>query len=157
MRLKQPIGIAEAITKRLMDKLKKLEDAVKLPIRKAITTSAMLIANDAKNSMRESRGGVTRTIYRDGMKITHTASAEGEPPAVDTGQGVSSVSFNIDEDGMGADIGTNVLHLKWLELDELPPWVAARPWLFPAFERGKRGHIRRTKKAINEVLKASGK
>ncbi len=157
MRLKQPIGIADAGISRLMAKLKKLPDDVKGPIKQAIVTSAMLITNDAKNSMRESRGGVTRTIYRDRMKVTHTASAEGEPPAVDTGQLVSSVHYELEADGMAADIGTNVLHGMWLELGELPPWVQPRPWLLPAFERGKRAHIRRTKAAINKVLKDSGK
>ncbi len=157
MRLGKRTGLETAGTERLLKKLENLQTAVLGPIKKAIVTSAMLITNDARASMPQSRGGVTRTIYRDGMKVTHTASAPGEPPTVDTGQGVSNVIFDVDEDGMGADIGTNVLHLKWLELGELPDWVAARPWLFPAFERGKRGHIARTKKAVNKVLKAAGK
>ena len=105
--------------------------------------------------MPQSRGGVTRTVYRDGMQVTHTASAEGEPPAVDTGKLVANVAFDVDSDGMGADIGTNVLHGAYMEFGT--PTVVARPWLFPAFERGKRAHIRRTAKAINDVLKKGGK
>jgi len=156
VRLGKRSGLETAGTERLLRKLKKLETAVLDPIQKAIVTSAMLITNDARASMPQSRGGVTRTIYRDGTRVTHTASAEGEPPAVDTGMLASNVIFDVDADGMGADIGTNVLHGRWLELRETPG-VAARPWLFPAFERGKRGHIKRTKAAINKVLKESGK
>ncbi len=155
MRLSERTGLEEAGVQSLMAKLKKLSEAVRAPIQKAIVTSAMLIANDARASMPQSRGGATRTIYRDGTQVTHTASAEGEPPAVDTGELVSNVIFDVDEDGMGADVGTNVLHGAYMEFGT--PTIAPRPWLFPAFERNKRGHIRRTKKAVDEVLKESGK
>jgi len=138
-----------------MRKLEKLETAVLGPIQKAIATSALIITNDARASMPPSRGGATRTIYRDGSQVEHTASAPGDPPTVDTGELVANVIFDIDEDGMGADIGTNVLHGAYMELGTSE--VEARPWLFPAFERGKAGHIRRTKKAINDVLKKGGK
>ncbi len=155
MRLGKRTGLETAGTESLLRKLKKLETAVLDPIQKAIVTSAMLITNDARASMPQSRGGVTRTIYRDGTRVTHTASAEGEPPAVDTGMLASNVIFDVDTDGMGADIGTNVLHGAYMEFGT--PTVAPRPWLFPAFEKNKRGHIARTKKAVNKVLKAAGK
>ncbi len=142
-------------SKRLIRKLKKLDKDMMTPVQKVILAGAMTIKNDAQRYMPQSRGGITRTVYRDETRVQHTASAPGHPPAVDTGTLVANVAIDIDSDRMGASIGTNVLHGAYMEFGTAT--VAARPWLFPAHERNRKKIVDWMKRAANKVLKRGGK
>ena len=115
------------------------------PIQQKLIAVGMMIEREVKESMVEG-GGVT---YTKGG-IAHTASAEGEPPAVDTGRLRASISTNwtggggdANEDGVGDPgggeqeftvvVGTNVEYGPMLEFGTSR--MGARPFMRPVFER----------------------
>jgi phage gpG-like protein len=82
------------------------------------------------------RGGSGQTYEKYNPRRTHTASAPGQYPATDTGRLASSV--RVDVQGPTAYVvGTNVAYGPMLEFGTVK--MAARPWLFPSFERAKVG------------------
>lgn len=63
-------------------------------------------------------------------------SRPGRPPGRVTGALFESIRIEIDDDGLGASIGSNLnyaIHLEFGTMD-----VTARPFLIPALERNKR-------------------
>lgn len=84
-----------------------------------------------QNNVRKllSQGGSGRTYGR------HTASAPGQPPAVDTGRLRASYTHEVGEDARGpyVDIGTNVEYAPFLEFGTRH--IAPRPHLRPAVEQ----------------------
>lgn len=82
----------------------------------------------------------TGVIYRrHGGKVTHQASAPGEPPAPDTGLLRASVSHHVgvDADGMYAEIGSgaspDIPGLDYgVYLDVGTHDIEPRPWLRPS-------------------------
>ena len=71
----------------------------------------------------------TGAVYRR-RGITHTASSAGNPPRVDTGALVASVSVKTDADGLGSAVGSNIEYAASLEFGTSR--MAARPFLHPA-------------------------
>lgn len=74
--------------------------------------------------------GAGRTYTRG--RVTHRASAPGDPPAVDTGQLRASITHQLGTDSAGlfALVGSNLRKALWLELGTSR--MAARPFLRPA-------------------------
>lgn len=142
-----------------------MEKQILSETKKAVAASALLIQNEAKDSMRKSKGGKT---YRRGAlkrskngKITaskyHRASAPGEAPAVDTGRLINSINHKLS--GLTATVGihdiTKVKYGKFLEYGTAK--IKARPWLFPALEK-KRKHIEaRISEGMKRAIKVKGK
>lgn len=65
----------------------KIAEKLAAECERIVQTTAAQIEQDAKMSMRGSKSG---RIYQRGRR-THTASAPGEPPAIDTGNLVNSI------------------------------------------------------------------
>jgi phage gpG-like protein len=82
------------------------------------------------------RGGSGRTYEKYNPRRTHTASSPGQYPATDTGRLASSVRVDV-QGPMAYVVGTNVAYGPMLEFGTVK--MAARPWLFPSFERAKVG------------------
>ena len=111
-------------------------------LRKAMALATELVRGEAVESiMRGAKTGTTYTKYNP--RRTHTASAEGEAPASDTGNIVSGITTNIStgfnevtgevianaKDGQG---GNYAKHLEFGTKNMRP-----RPFLFPAMEKSR--------------------
>lgn len=137
------IGLAK-----LQRSLRKVVTANRTGVQRAIAISAAEMQGDAQRSIqRGSRSGVVVTI---GGK-RHQRSAPGEPPKTDTGRLAGSIFAEFSNGGLRAVVGTDVVYGEHLELGTKN--LAARPWLFPAFERNKD----RIKKRVREAIKAAGR
>lgn len=102
------------------------------PTGKMLAKRAVRVVAHAKKNM--SAGG-GRTYARG--RTSHTASAPGQPPAVDTGRLRASIDSDLGADSRGlvARIGTNVVYARHLELGTVR--MAARPFLRPALKAAK--------------------
>lgn len=76
--------------------------------------------------------GEGRLVIPYGKRVPHTASAPGNPPAVDTGRLRASIAWQRISKYRRV-VGTNVIYAPYLELgtDRIKP----RPFLRPAAER----------------------
>ena len=97
-----------------------------------VRTTALNIEGSAKTSMSGSKGG--RTYKR--RKKTHTASAPGEAPAIDTGALVNSLNTEMAGE-LSAVVGTNMEYAEALEFGSHK--TAPRPLISPAFEEAEPG------------------
>jgi hypothetical protein len=104
----------------------------------ALEKVAILTTNTAKLSMTEPKSGEPVPPgqgSRGGHPwVKRQRSAEGEPPAVQTGQLRASIT-HIRPAPLVRFVGTNVKHGLFTEVGTSR--MAARPWLRPAFERNK--------------------
>lgn len=104
--------------------MKRLDDAVERFVKKA----AAHIEGRLKQKMAEPKSGKR---YRRGRDRYHTASAPGEPPAVDSGNLTGSIQ-QIFPSTLEAKIGTAVEYALYLEtgtdrgLSPRPLWAATR-------------------------------
>lgn len=135
--------------------------------KKSIAASAILIQNEAKDSMRKGKHG--KTYRRGALKRNkkgeikaskfHRASAAGEAPAVDTGRLMGSINHNLTDNGLTATVGlhdlTKVKYGKFLEYGTAK--IAARPWLFPALEKNRDKIAKRIKAGLDKAMTAKGK
>jgi len=141
---------------------KEVNDAVAKRLISAIKVGCYLVEGDAKESMKPGSG----KEYKRKGKI-HTASAPGQPPAVDTGRLRASISSNWTgsgmakgkvkspaeaDDGVGQPtkeltgvVGSNVVYARRLELgfvgtDSLGRKYnqAPRPYLRTALEKNRK-------------------
>ena len=99
------------------------------------------------------RGPKSGRIYEKyHPRRTHKASASGEYPATDTGQLASSVRMVFPSaSNLSGEVGTAVKYGAWLEFGTSR--MAARPWLFPSFERAKVGVEKEMKLRIEALIK----
>ena len=122
----------------------------------AIKSACIMVQRDVKQSMKHVGGG--REYPRPGGKI-HKASAPGEPPVIDYGRLVGSISINWKDsgmefgkvmgkaktdDGIGQPdkdltgyIGTRVEYAKDLEMGNAERNLKPRPYLRPSLERNR--------------------
>lgn len=89
-------------------------------MRRAVEENARLLRDEVKKTLSERAG----------------PSGPGEPPAFDTGKLQKSIRVELDDDGLGAWVGTDLDYAAYLEWGTVE--MAARPFLFPTFERMKR-------------------
>ena len=133
---------------RLARKLRGIPDAMRVQLRQAIQISGEQVAGEAKRLIQGgTRSGAVVTI---GGKA-HQRSGPGEPPKTDTGRLVASIFSELDADGLGVDVGTDVKYGALLEHGTQK--MAARPWLFRTFEKLKPRIRRRIEKAANQALR----
>lgn len=137
-------------SKRLQQKLdKKLKDAEKNTVR-IITRGTSLVRNTAVDSiLRGNKSGVTRTLYNP--RRTHTASAQGEAPANDTGFLASQITTNVKTRLNGEVVGqiiSSAPYSKALEFGTTN--MMPRPYMQPALEKNKRKIRRLFKKGVTK-------
>lgn len=145
-----------------LDKIEKANDRVKAEIikemQRGLLASAQKVERVAKDSIRS--GSKTGRIYQR-RTVTHRASAAGEAPATDTGRLINSISSyvntisTISESFVVAGRGV-VKYARMLEFGTAK--MAARPFMFPAFERSKAWIQDRLARAVSDgILKAAKK
>jgi HK97 gp10 family phage protein len=107
-------------------------------LERSVANACMLVERTAKEEMRDTALDLDKA-YKRGNHI-HYASAEGNPPAIDTGRLVQSITHRIESNGDGSSIdgyvGSNVWYAKWMEggtkIMPIP-----RPWLYPALDKNR--------------------
>lgn len=109
----------------------KLEKAISRFVRKG----ASHIEGEIKSSMAEPKSGAT---YPRGEDKTHTASAPGESPAVDSSNLIGSISLII-ENSLEAKVGTPVEYAEYLEdgtskMEPRPVWEKTAEESLPTLE-----------------------
>ena len=120
--------------------LKKYERKAKIIVGKA----GNMVRNTAVESIQ--RGSKDGKVYQKYIpRRTHQASAEGQPPATDTGYLVQNINLKIDAEGLGASVESNADYSAALEFGTRK--MAARPFMQPALEEN-RPKIRRLVKDI---------
>lgn len=95
--------------------------------------ATMAVRNKSLEVLSGTRSG--RTYVIPGTKVTYTASAPGEPPAVQTGRLRQSIATEISNDGMVGKVGTTLDYGR--ELEQGRSNMAPRPWLKPSFEQSE--------------------
>ena len=121
------------------NKLPTLEKAIKGRTGQVIEKGLTDIEATAKASMSGSGGGRT---YRG-----HTASAPGQPPAIDTGQLVGSLGHRMTVETEGI-VYAGVEHAGYLEKGTRK--MAPRPFLEPAAKK----HLPQIQAALRRVIEA---
>jgi len=75
------------------------------------------------------------TYEKYNPRRTHRASAEGEPPAADTGYLHSNIFMDIDNDGLGGSVESRAEYSAYLEFGTAT--MGARPFMQPALEENR--------------------
>lgn len=91
-------------TKACQKKLELIATLAKTETQQAIISRALIIQSEIRKELSKPGSG---TQYRRGNKI-HTASAPGQPPAVDTGRYRSSIGTFFYLGGLAAEVGTKL-------------------------------------------------
>ena len=109
-----------------------------LPKLESVATQRMTAAaNEVRNETIKTLSGnrTGRTYKVPGTQVTYTASAPGEPPAVQTGQLRNSIRDNVYSEGKSVkgEVGTELMKGLWLEKGTSK--MAPRPWLEPSFNK----------------------
>jgi HK97 gp10 family phage protein len=93
-----------------------------------VRDTAFGIQADIRQGMAEEKHG--RDYKKSKSGRTHTASAPGESPAIDTSFLVNSIQ--VEADGLTAIVGTNADYAEHLEFGTVR--MEPRPYFGPAFE-----------------------
>ncbi len=112
-------------------------DEVKRKIGKAAEDRMMEAVNEVRNTTLETLSGprTGRTYLVPGTQTEYTASAPGEPPAVQLGDLRKSVKGGIEKVGkdLVGFVGSDLPKAPWLEYGTTK--MLPRPWLRPSFEK----------------------
>ena len=122
------MGIEITFVSNLEQVMGKINETARQRMFQAVNT----VRNEVLETLSGSRSG--RTYKVPGTQKTYTASAPGEPPAVQTGELRQSISTEVE--GQGRDIvgrvGTDKIQGKMTEFGTRN--MAPRPWLRKSFE-----------------------
>lgn len=131
---------------------KRLLDEPEKKLHKALVRSTNVVRNHAVSSIQAGGSGITYEKYNP--RRTHTASAEGSPPASDTGTLASGISTEVVKQGRDlvgqikayapADGGGN--YALYLEFGTTK--MVARPFMQPALDKNA--------KKITKIFKSEG-
>ena len=89
--------------------------------------------------------------YKKGKK-THIASSPGNPPAIDSGDMIKSIIFDVRE--MEAEVGSVINVPPYPRyLEESTEKMEARPWLSPAVEKHHKEIIDDIGESVFELIK----
>ena len=140
---------------RLKKKLKQIPVDSRTGVRKAIGISALQVQSEAVKLIQRGppRTGVTVKVTKGGKM--HTRSAPGEPPKTDTGRLASSIFAELDDAGLSADVGSDIVYAKALEFGTADGTLQARPWLQPTYDRLKPVIRKRILDAVQKALRKS--
>lgn len=114
-------------TDALVKKFKGKREQIEPNMRKALTSCALIVEREAKESMRPGDG-----IAYKRRSVIHIASSPGNPPAVDTGRLRASITHRLEWEagGAAAYVGTSVEYARHLEFGTSK--MEPRPFLRPA-------------------------
>lgn len=132
--------------------LSKARTEVNTGARKTITKRALVIQRDVKRKL--SKGG-TGNKYRRGSKW-HTASAPGQPPAVDTGRYRGSIAVTFYRGGWSAEVGTRLE--PYPAFLEPPPigndrGLSDRPAMTPVWEEQREAYLHDMENIVLQITK----
>lgn len=131
----------------MIDRLKAKDAQVQKNLVGFVTRAALRIEREAKLSMKNTpkmsadvRSAMAESGKRVGRKVGrsgkfHMPSEPGNPPAIDQGRLVNSVTHSVDERNVSARVGTNVDYGAALEHGTSR--MLARPWLRPAVDTSR--------------------
>ena len=122
-------------------------------VHRNLKRAVRVAANETRNTavvsiLQNARAGGESTRYNPQRTIR--VSAPGDPPASDTGFLASNIHLVMDADGMGAKIERRAYYSAALEFGTLR--MAARPFLQPALEQGRRKYERMFAKAVKDGI-----
>lgn len=114
-------------------------------LKNRMADACVAVREEAINSMREPKSGRIYetyffTLFGRVVPIgkrwkPHQASAPGEPPAIDTGELVQSITFQVKDNGTVGEVGSDKKHGLYMEYGTSK--ILPRPWLKPAFENSR--------------------
>ncbi len=141
-------------TKKLNKALAKLSPEINRRVREELIEGGFLIESTAKKSIQKPSSGITY-IRKD--RPNHVASKPGSAPNTDTGNLVRNIFTEITDkkNSTKVIVRTDVEYGIHLEFGTTN--MEARPWLFPAIQKHKRGILKRINQIINNSLKKAGK
>jgi len=136
--------------------LSRISRQVEQEVKNIVAESALDVQNMSKQAIADTKHGTLFERIRVGGQTirNHRASAPGEAPANLTGRLQSSIRASFSQNGLSAEIGTNVKYGKFLEFGTSK--MAARPFLLPAFVQVRRVFVERIREAIRRNSRRSG-
>ena len=121
--------------KEFEDKIQKMSSKTLANLKKTVRVTANETRNTAVNSiLQNARSGGEVTRYNPNRTIR--ISAEGSPPASDTGFLASNIHLVMDGDQLGASVESRADYSKFLEFGTIK--MRARPFMQPALMKNKR-------------------
>jgi HK97 gp10 family phage protein len=127
--------------------------AMKIP--GEITKELIIGANEIRNTMIKSMQKEKKTgrIYRKSKNVQHQASAPGEPPAVDSGELLRSIMFDVHQFALEIGVAGGAPYAEALEFGTKK--MQPRPFLNPAVEKHKQDIIDAVGDGVFEMLSRS--
>jgi phage gpG-like protein len=142
------LGLAD-----MADRVRGISEAIDKNVALAVRRGAIDIQRTAVVSIQQgAKGGRTYKLWNP--KRVHIASAPGEPPATDRGKLASSIKVATDPgDDRVAYVYTTQAYGRHLEFGTRGNGkgsgaIAARPWLFPAYEANRERVSQNVRKAF---------
>ena len=141
--------------------LNRLENFYGEEIKSALIAGGLLVESTAKQSIQKIGMGTHVVRYRNGGgKKNHIAAKPGIAPNTDTGRLVSSISTEIEKDGVF--VGSSLEYAAWLEFGTLnkedgTEHNAARPFLNPALDTNRDKINKLIISAVKEAINKSTK
>jgi len=134
-------------------KLNKAAMEVPGEVAQELTIGANEIRNTIITSMQKEQK--TGRIYRKSKNVEHQASAPGEPPAVDTGELLRSVMFDVHKFAVEIGVAGGGPYAEPLEFGTKK--MEPRPFIDPAVEKHKQAILDRVGDGVFEVIAKSVK
>ena len=131
--------------------------AMKIPgeVAQELTIGANEIRNTIITSMQKEQK--TGRIYRKSKNVEHQASAPGEPPAVDTGELLRSIMFDVHKFAVEIGVAGGAPYAADLEFGNAGRRLKPRPFIDPAVEKHKQAIIDKVGDGVFEVIAKSVK
>lgn len=135
---------------RLQAALKKMSKEIHREVQKAVDATGLSLLHTIKDaSLRGTATGEVYEKYRP--RRTHTASAPGEPPAVDTGRLVGAVTFK-NTAPLTVEITSKAVQAFALEFGRRDGSIKKRPAWVPAVETEEPIFFRRIETAVRRSM-----
>lgn len=126
---------------------------------KAAVKGARLVQTTVIKSIKTQSTGETVTRYHAGQApYDHIASKPGDAPNTDTGELIRGIQIEITPDAVFVGVeASQDEKAMGLEFGTLDGRLAARPFLFPAFEAAKPEIVALFKQAIKDDITQTGR
>lgn len=136
----------------LQAKLQQIQNTIFVAPAQEVALGALEIQTDAKKSIAEHQSAL-KTVKLYDPKREHEVSEPGYAPNSDLGKLAQSIEVDFDAQTLTGTVGTNLAYGKMLELGTTK--MAARPWLFPAFQRNVQKIRDNIAKAVQSAMQGS--
>jgi len=102
-----------------------------------VTRATNMVENTAQESIKKK--GTGKTYQKYNPRVTHTASASGQPPATDTGFLGQNITMTVSVKSNGSVVGQIISAAPYSKALEFgTTQMDARPFMQPALEKNKR-------------------